>query len=126
MSSWQSVEHVAEDPLEESLGEVHVVGQFVERDFGLDHPELGQVPRGVAVLGAEGGAEGVDLAEGRGEDFAFQLAADGEVRGRCEEVERVVDFAFVVSRQLFRSSVVTRNISPAPSQSLAVMIGVWM
>ena len=78
------------------------------------------------VLGAERRAEGVDLAERAGEDLAFELAADGEVRRLVEEVLGVIDFAFVVRGSLAGSSVVTRNISPAPSQSLAVMIGVWM
>ena len=65
------LQRVLENPLEEPLGQVHVVGQLVEGDFGLDHPELGEVPRGVAVLGPEGGAEGVDFAERAGEDFAL-------------------------------------------------------
>ena len=64
---------------EERLGQVHVVGQVVEGHLRLDHPELGQVARGVGVLGAEGRAEGVDLAQGAGEDLRLELAADGQV-----------------------------------------------
>ena len=71
------LERVLENPLEEPLGEVHVVGQLVERHLGLDHPEFGEVPRGVAVLGAKSRAKSVNLAERAGENFAFELAADG-------------------------------------------------
>ena len=56
---------VAEDALEERLGEVHVVVEFEEGHLRFDHPELGEVARGVGVLGPEGRAEGVDLAERR-------------------------------------------------------------
>ena len=66
-------EHVADDPLQKPLGERHVVGELEERRFGLDHPELGQVPRGVGVLRAKRRAERVDLAERSGVDLAFEL-----------------------------------------------------
>ena len=72
MSSWQCCEHVADDAFQERLGQGHVVVQVEEGHLGLDHPELGEVARGVRVLGAERGAEGVDLAQGAGEDLALQ------------------------------------------------------
>ena len=56
------VQGVLEQPLEEPLGQVHVVGQLVEGDFGLDHPEFGEVPRGVAVLGAERRAKRINFS----------------------------------------------------------------
>ncbi len=68
------------------FGQVHVVGQVAERHLRLDHPELGQVPRGVGVLRAERGAEGVDLAQRAGEDLRLQLAADGQIGRPVEEV----------------------------------------
>ena len=86
-------QHVAEDALEKRLGQVHVVGQLEERHLRLDHPELGQVPRGVGVLGAKRRAEGVDLAQRAGEDFGFKLSADGEERRAVEEVLGEVDVA---------------------------------
>ena len=49
--------------LQERLGEVHVVVQIGEGDFGLDHPELGEVPRRVRVLRPERRPEGVDLGQ---------------------------------------------------------------
>ena len=126
MSSAALLQHVAEDPLEEPLGQVHVVVELEEGHFRLDHPELGQVPRGVGVLGAERGAEGVDLAQRAGEDLGLQLAADGQIGGPLEEVLREIDLRRLgLGQRCPGSSVVTWNISPAPSQSLAVMIGVW-
>jgi hypothetical protein len=84
------VEHVADDVFQEILGELHVAREVAERHLGLDHPELGEVSRRVRVLGAEGGAEGVDVAEREREDLAFELAADGEVGGFSEEIRAVV------------------------------------
>ena len=51
---------------------------------------------GVGVFGPESGAKGIDVAEGRGHDFRFHLAADGEVGGATEEVFAVVGLAFFV------------------------------
>ena len=48
-------------------------------------------------------------------------ARDGQVG---HESRAVVDAALLVARRLEMSSVLTLNICPAPSQSLAVMIGV--
>ena len=72
-------QHVADDALEERLGQGHVVVQVEEGHLRLDHPELGQVARRVGVLGPEGRPERVDLAQRAGEDFRLQLAADGQV-----------------------------------------------
>jgi hypothetical protein len=72
--------------LRNSSARVGVVVQVVERHFGFDHPELGEVTRGVAVFGAEGRSEGVDLAEGERENLSFQLPANGQIRGLAEKV----------------------------------------
>ena len=80
------LQHVAEDALQEPLGQVHVVGQVEEGHLRLDHPELGQVPRGVRVLGAERRAERVDLAQGRGEDLASSWPLTVRYAGPVEEV----------------------------------------
>ena len=74
------------------MGEVHVVEDVVEGGFRLDHPEFGQVPGRVRVLGAERRAERVDLAHAAGVGLAFELPADGEIRGPVEEIEMVIDF----------------------------------
>src|SRR5262249_33206550 len=56
--------------------------------------------RRVRVLGAEGRAEGVDLAERAGENLGFELAANRQIGRTAEEVLAVVDLALVVARQL--------------------------
>ena len=63
------------DGADEALAEGH---DFVELDvggFGLEHPEFGEVAAGLGFFGAEGGAEGVDLAQGHGDGFGIELAA---------------------------------------------------
>jgi hypothetical protein len=47
--------------------------EITKRHLGLDHPELGQVPAGVAVLRAEGGAKSVDVCEAARKVLALQL-----------------------------------------------------
>src|SRR6185437_1334687 len=74
------IEHSRDDVRDEILGELHV---FVEReicDLGLDHPELGQMAPGLGLLGAEGGAEAIDLAEGERASHGIELSALREIR----------------------------------------------
>ena len=80
------VQQRREDVLQERLGQIGVGGQIGERDLRLDHPELGQVAAGVAVLGAEGRAEGVDLRQRQAVGLDVELAADGQERLLAEEV----------------------------------------
>ena len=63
---------------EEGFGEVHEAVEVHEGDLGLDHPELGEVAAGLGFLGAEGGAEAVDLAQGERGGFDVELAGLGE------------------------------------------------
>ena len=48
---------------------------------------------GVAVFGAEGGAEGVYVSERKGKNLGVQLAGYGERYGLSEEILVVVDLA---------------------------------
>ena len=57
----------------------HALVQVGEGDLRLDHPELHQVAAGLGLLGAEGGAEAVDLAEGHDRGLVVELAALAEV-----------------------------------------------
>ena len=86
MSSPRSFSSAVRMYLRKRLREIGVGGQIGERDLGLDHPELGQVAAGVAVLGAERRAEGVDLRQRQAVGLDVQLAADGEERFLAEEV----------------------------------------
>ena len=94
------VEHGAEHVLEEFFGHACVFGQIGEGDFRLDHPELGQMARGMAVLGAEGGAEGVDLAHRQAERLDVELAGHRQEHFLAEEVAGKVDLALVGARQV--------------------------
>jgi hypothetical protein len=73
------LEHAGDDEGHEPLGELHVAGEVHEGDLWLDHPELGEVAARLALLGAEGGAEAVRLAEGRGRSLHVELAGLREV-----------------------------------------------
>ena len=55
-------EDAGDDVGEEVFGEGHEAVEVEVGDFGLDHPELGEVAAGLGFFGAEGGAEAVDLA----------------------------------------------------------------
>ena len=70
---------------EEVFGELEQAVEVHVGDFGLDHPELGEVAAGLGFFGAEGGAEAVDLAQGEGGGLDVELAGLGEV-GRVAEV----------------------------------------
>ena len=83
MSSARSSSTALKIALEERLGAVGVVVEVGEGDLRLDHPELGQVARRVGVLGAEGRAEGVDLAQRQAVRLDVELAGDGEERLAC-------------------------------------------
>ena len=96
------IEHVANRVFQKLLGQLHVVFELVEGHLRLDHPELGQVARRVAVLGAKGWAEGVNLRERQGEDFSFELAADGEKSRLAEKILLPVDFAVGRARRLLQ------------------------
>ena len=90
------VQHVADDELGHGLGGVHVALQVAEGHLGLDHPELGGVAGGKALLRTEGGAEGVHLAKGHGHGLGLQLAGNGQVDGLLKEVLAVIHGAVLV------------------------------
>ena len=94
------VEGVFDEALDEVLGEIHVVLDVVECHLRLYHPELGEVARGVGILGAEGGAEGVDLTHGGRSKLTLELSAHSEAGHLAEEVLAVVRKAFLVLRDI--------------------------
>ena len=85
-----ALQHPADDVLDHGLGHIHVTGQVAEGHLRLDHPELGGVALGVGVLGPEGGAEGIHIAEGHGEVLGVQLAGHGQAGFLTEEVLGVI------------------------------------
>src|SRR5690606_405135 len=94
------VQHRAEQVLEEVLGDARRLQQVGERDLRLHHPELGQVAGGVRVLGAEGRAEGVDLAQRQRVALDVELAGHGEEGLAPEEVVAEIRAAVVTERQV--------------------------
>ena len=71
---------------DELLGQVGIVGQIGKGHLRFDHPEFGGMAGGIGIFGPKGRAEGVDIAEGQGEQFTFQLAADGQAGPLAEEI----------------------------------------
>ena len=67
------------DVRDEVFHELHVAVEVHEGHLRLDHPELGQVAARLRLLGAEGGAEAVDLAERHRARLHVELAGLGEV-----------------------------------------------
>ncbi len=94
------VQGVLDQVFYEFLGQDHVVFQLVEGHFRFNHPELGQVAGCIGILGAEGRTEGVDFTHGRGTQFAFQLAADGQGSLLAEEILAEIHFAVVLGHVL--------------------------
>ena len=68
------------------LGGVHIGVQVGKGHLRLDHPELGGVAGRVALLGAEGGSEGVHLAQRHGHGLGLQLTGDGQIDLLLEKV----------------------------------------
>ena len=91
-----------EDVLEHRFRQTSNIVQAREGDFRLQHPELRQVAAGVGVFGAEGWAEGVDFRQCAGIGLAVQLAGYGQERLFTKEVFIEVDFALIVTRQVFQ------------------------
>ena len=82
------LEDALNDVREEVFGQFEQAVEVAEGDFRLDHPELGEVAAGLGFLGAEGGAEAVDLAQGQGGGLDVELAGLGEVGRVAEVVDR--------------------------------------
>ena len=97
---WAALDDGVYDVLDHRLGVVHVVVKVCKCHLGLDHPELGGVALSVGYLGAEGRAEGVNIAEGHGEVFGVELAGNGKARDLAEEILAVIDLAVLAQREV--------------------------
>ena len=80
------VEHARDDRDDQVLGEVHRVVERGVGHLGLDHPELGEVPARLRLLGAERRTERVDAAERHRVRLVVELSALREVGGGVLEV----------------------------------------
>ena len=70
---------------------VHAAVDVDKRHLGLNHPKLGQMARGVGVLGTKRWAKRVNVAQRARVRLALQLPRDSQVRGALEKVLGVVD-----------------------------------
>ena len=91
---------VADHIANHGFSEFHVIFEVRKGDLRLDHPELGRMALGVTLLGAESGAESIDIAESHAESFAVQLAGYGQIGGLAEEVFLEIHIALVVTRRI--------------------------
>ena len=107
------------------LGEIHVALQITKRHFRLDHPKLACMPGRVGVLSAKSGSKGVNVGQcaARMPPLPADRSQSNKSAGR-KSLSRNRFRPLLFAARSRRSSVVTRNNSPAPSQSLPVMIGV--
>src|SRR2546423_1084843 len=81
-----ALERPRDEVADEFLLQLHIVVGVVPGDFGLDHPELGEVPARLGLLGAERGPETVHLAVRRRGGLDVQLARLRQVRRAQVEV----------------------------------------
>ncbi len=93
------LQDAGDDIRDEIFGEFQQAGQIDKRDFGLDHPEFGEVSACFAFFGAEGGAEAIDLAEGRGGTFEVQLAGLCQEQGTAEVIDLEKRLLFLARRR---------------------------
>ena len=89
-----ALQHPGDDVLDHGLGHVHVTGQVAEGHLRLYHPELGGMALGIGVLGTEGGAEGIHIAEGHGKVLGVQLAGHRQAGFLTEEVLGVIKIVY--------------------------------
>ena len=109
-----------DDVLDHGLHDLKVTVEIAERHLRLDHPELGGVARGVGVFGAEGGTEGVDVAERHGEVLGVELTGDGQARLLAEEILRIIDPAVRGTRRILK---IERRHLEHLARALAVRAG---
>ena len=84
------IERIANQIFEEILRQIHVLSDFVERDFRLYHPKLGQVARRIRILGAERRAERINRAQRHRTQFTFELSRYSEAGRFAEEILAII------------------------------------
>ena len=82
-------------------GKSHIVVQVSKGNFGLNHPKFGGVARGVGLLCAEGGSEGVYLGECQSHTLCFKLTGNGETCVFAEEIPAEIYAAVLTKGRLF-------------------------
>jgi len=75
-----------DDIFKHAFCQTHIVIQVSKGHLWFNHPELRSMAGGIGILGAEGGAEGIYVAESHGIGLGIQLSANGQVGGLAEKV----------------------------------------
>ena len=96
------IKNIAEDIFDHIFGKLHFVFKVCKSNFRFDHPEFGGVALGIGFFRAEGGSEGIDVAESHCHCFAFKLARNGKTGCFSEEILAEINGAVFVSRRIGR------------------------
>ena len=86
-------EHRRDDGFQQCFGECGVVAQIGKGDFRLDHPEFGEMARGVGILGAKRRPEGIDLGKRHAIGLDIELARYCQESFTTEKILREIDLA---------------------------------
>ena len=84
-----------DDIFKHALRQTHIIIQIRKGHLWFNHPELRSMAGGIGILGAEGGAEGIYVAESHGIGLGIQLSAYGQVGGLAEEVLAEIHLALL-------------------------------
>ena len=93
---------ITDDVFQHAFRQNHIVLQIREAHLRLDHPELRRMTGGVGIFRPEGGAEGINVAEGKGIGFRVKLSAHRQVGGLSEEILAVVHLSVLCLRDIFQ------------------------
>ena len=88
--------------LDEFFRQVHVIGNVIERNFRLHHPELSQVTGGIGVFRTERRPERIDSAQRRSGKFTFQLTGNRQTRLLSEKIVIVDNRTVFVFLQIIK------------------------
>ena len=78
------------------LFQIHQLVLLDKRHLWLNHPELCQVARSVAVLSTESRTEGIDLTQCHSSQLTLQLTRYGQTSLFAEEIVTIVDLTLLV------------------------------
>ena len=115
---------VSQAVLDIVFGTVHDVRQFSEAQLRLDHPELGQVAGGVAMLGSESWAESVNITHAAAVGLYIDLTTDSKEGWLSEEVSLVVELALFERNQ--RSFFLFLFLSRGTLSGRLLTLGSWL
>ncbi len=114
------LQHVADDILQHTLRQHHVVFQIGKGNLRLNHPELCRMAGRIGILRAEGRAKGVDILKGHRVSLPIELAADRQVGRLAKEILGKIHTALCILGHILQ--IEGRHLEHLPS-ALAVAPG---